>query len=109
MDIKKIKSYDFKNMNDLEYVYIYNLIKNHEDISDEIKKDDIKMSLLILFVNNAYLINEQLYSLSFTIDVATNYLDEIISDDLKLDEFADICYEAYNNYGIEELDDEMEV
>ena len=79
---------------DIEKLYIYSILINEEELSQDIKENDGKMERLILYVESASLISKKRLGLSFICDVAMDYLDEILSNEMDTEEFEEICEES---------------
>ena len=76
---------------DIEKLYIYSILINEEELSQDIKENDGKMERLMLYVESASLISKKRLGLSFICDVAMDYLDEILSNEMDTEEFEVIC------------------
>lgn len=79
---------------DIEKLYIYSILINEEELSQDIKENDGKMERLMLYVESASLISKKRLGLSFICDVAMDYLDEILSNEMDTEEFEEICEES---------------
>jgi len=79
---------------DIEKLYIYSILINEEELSQDIKENDGKMERLMLYVESASLISKKRLGLSFICDVAMDYLDEILSNEMDTEEFEVICEES---------------
>lgn len=79
---------------DIEKLYIYSILTNEEELSQDIKENDDKMERLMLYVESASLISKKRLGLSFICDVAMDYLDEILSNEMDTEEFEVICEES---------------
>lgn len=93
----KIKKFDEQIKivgKDIEKLYIYSLLINEEELSQDIKGNDGKMEQLMLYVESASLISKKRLGLSFICDVAMDYIDEILSSEIDTEEFEIICEES---------------
>lgn len=93
----KIKKFDEQIKivgKDIEKLYIYSLLINEEELSQDIKGNDGKMERLMLYVESASLISKKRLGLSFICDVAMDYIDEILSSEIDTEEFEIICEES---------------
>lgn len=79
---------------DIEKLYIYSILINEEELSQDIKENDGKMERLMLYIESASLISKKRLGLSFICDVAMDYLDEIFSNEMDTEEFEVICEES---------------
>ena len=79
---------------DIEKLYIYSILTKEEELSQDIKENDDKMERLMLYVESASLISKKRLGLSFICDVAMDYLDEILSNEMDTEEFEVICEES---------------
>ena len=79
---------------DIEKLYIYSILINEEELPQDIKENDGKMERLMLYVESASLISKKRLGLSFICDVAMDYLDEILSNEMDTEEFEVICEES---------------
>lgn len=76
---------------DIEKLYIYSILINEEELPQDIKENDGKMERLMLYVESASLISKKRLGLSFICDVAMDYLDEILSNEMDTEELEVIC------------------
>lgn len=79
---------------DIEKLYIYSILINEEELPQDIKENDGKMERLMLYVESASLISKKRLGLSFICDVAMDYLNKILSNEMDTEEFEVICEES---------------
>ena len=95
--MKKYKHYNeyVKELgDDIESLYIYSYLVNINEFPETIKDEESSMKLLITYIQATCLISKKRLGLTFICDVAMDYLDEILSHELEVEDFEAICEES---------------